>query len=186
MMASMSSDPQARMAASARLFVALWPDAGLREQLLRIQAAWRWPPGAALTPPGKLHLTLHFIGAVERASVPALTEALQQVTLEPVTVVLDVAEVWHGGVAVLRAGALPAALERLHLAVLDRAEHALGVDGERRRFKPHVTLARKAAGAMPAARSTALTWAGAGMALVESVPGPAGGYRSLQVYSAGS
>ena len=186
MMAAMPSTPMTRMAPHARLFVALWPDEALRGQLLRVQADWRWPQGAARVPAEKLHLTLHFIGAVERGRIAELAQALTGVRVEPVELLLDAAELWTGGVAVLRAGTVPAGLERMHRAVRETAERMLGVPGEARRFKPHVTLARKASGAMAPAQPVALRWASAGMALVASAPGPTGGYAVLQAYSAGA
>lgn len=168
---------------TARLFVALWPDAAVRGELQRLQQAWSWPAGAALTPPERLHLTLHFIGDLARGQVLEVADALAGVAMAPVELLLDTAEVWAGGVAVLRASAVPAALQRLHLDVRTAVEQALGVPGERRRFKPHVTLARKAGAALPSGAPLALRWRTDRFALVESASGV---YRTLRAFSAGS
>ena len=184
-MVAMPSETRAAASTRARLFLALWPDAAVREQLLRLQAAWPWPPGAALTPPERLHLTLHFIGDVERGRIPELAAGLQAVVVEPVQCLLDHAELWPGGVAVLGARAVPAPLARLQRTLRETAERVLGVAGERRRFRPHVTLARKAQRMAVPGMPLAVAWTAARCALVESVrDGATHGYRSLQVYAA--
>lgn len=170
-------------ASTARLFVACWPDVAVRGGLLRLQQAWPWPAGAALTPPERLHLTLHFIGDLARAQVPDVADALAGVAMAPVELLLDTAEVWAAGVAVLRASAVPEALQRLQLDVRTAVEQALGVPGERRTFKPHVTLARKAGVALPSGAPLALHWRTDRFALVESASGV---YRTLRAFSAGS
>jgi 2'-5' RNA ligase len=163
-----------------RLFLALWPPAPVHAALVQHQRDWSWPAGAARVAPERLHITLHFLGAVAGERLEALRPALA-VPFEPFVLSLQEARarVWPGGLAVLEMDA-PPALERLH-ARLGRAVEALGLPVETRSFRPHVTLARKAAGARPAPSPPAPTWhARDGYALVRSTPGR--GYDTLNTY----
>jgi 2'-5' RNA ligase len=71
---------------------------------------------------------------------------------------------------VLEPSDTPAGLATLHadLAALLRAQ---GLRVEARAFRPHVTLARHAQGAMPPAEPPAIEWAVRGYALVRSHSG---------------
>jgi 2'-5' RNA ligase len=155
-----------------RLFTALWPGDELRATLARSAAAWPWPAGTRRTDARNLHITLHFFGEVANARVPALRALLRHVRPLPAgTIVLDGADVWKSGIAVRLAEDLPRELAQWHAqsrAMLIDAGFPL----ETRTWRPHVTLARKAAGVeLPAPES--LKWPVDGrFALVRS---PAGG-----------
>lgn len=168
---------------TARLFLALWPDPGVRRRLHHLHVGWRWPPGAARVAANRLHLTLHFIGAVPRDRVAALAAALSR-PVELFTLALGQMSVWPGGVAVLEprtASEVPRPLLQLREALAE-AMRAQALPVETRAFRPHVTLARRAAGALPPPGATTIEWAVNGYVLVESVPGPGGGYQVLQRY----
>ena len=161
----------------ARLFLALWPPAPLRASLAAYRDAWRWPAGAKPVADATLHLTLHFIGGLARARIPTLTAALAAVPVAKTVLRPGGTELWRGGVAVLRIdddAALAGLHERLG-AVLTNAGIAL----DARPFAPHVTLARKAAGAEPPAEQPAFEWRANGFALVESLPGGSARYDVL-------
>lgn len=128
--------------------------------------------------PQRLHLTLHFIGNVPRDRVAGLAAALP-VPFEPFHIPFGVPHSWPRGLAVLCPQDLPAGLGSLHAALAD-ALQAFGLPVERRDFRPHVTLARKAAGAMPPARAPGFRWPVAAYALMESVPGAE--YRLVRSY----
>lgn len=165
-----------------RLFLALWPSAVERDATLAHAASWAWPAQVRRAPADRLHVTLHFIGAVEAGRVPALADALAT-RFEPVRLAFDEAEVWPGGIAVLRPSRLPASLEALH-GRLGAALDGFGLPPETRPYKPHVTLARKAQGAQPPAGFAPVGWqVNGGYALVRSLPGGAG-YRTLRHYPA--
>ncbi len=169
--------------AHARLFLALWPSPMVRERLAAWRDAWRWPPGASATPDERLHLTLHFIGAVPRERVAEIGAALDVATA-PLTLTFGRAEVWPGGIAVLRPDAVPPALHAMHGALRERLQ-ALALRVEDRPFRAHVTCARKAAGAAPPAMGPrSLRWSVRGHALVESRMGAGGGYEVLKRYPA--
>lgn len=160
-------------ASTLRLFVGLWPGDELREALVRCQAAWQWPPGAARVAPQRLHLTLHFLGEVAAERAGPLSQALDGVAVRPFTLGWQPAEVWHGGIAVLRT-APSEGLAALHGAV-GQVLVAQGFALEPRAFKPHVTLARKAAGARPPGDWPLPRWTVQDFVLVAS----RGGYHVL-------
>lgn len=166
--------------AALRLFLALWPAAATRLALQQHADAWNWPPSARRTPPERLHVTLHFLGDVPAGALPALRKGLA-VDWDGCELVFDHGRVWPGGIAVLEAGEVPAGLTRLHAALAARLL-ALDLPVEERRYRPHVTLARKAFGARPPAGFAPLRWrAGPGYLLVRSLPGGRG-YEPLQAF----
>lgn len=169
-------------APTARLFLALWPPPDIRLHLQALQQHWSWPPHAAPVPAGQLHLTLHFLGNVPVARLEEFARALD-VPAEPAALDLagGTARLWPGGLAVLELAAPPPLL-RLH-AALAGALAGLGWPVASRPFRPHVTLARRAAGARPPAAGTtppACWQADQGHVLVRS--SPARGYEVLRAY----
>jgi 2'-5' RNA ligase len=156
-----------------RLFIGLWPQPPLREALQVHADAWSWPASARRTQTQRLHITLHFIGAVASERLEAVKQGLRA-DWQGCELVLDRGTVWPGGIAVLEAGSVPAELARLHQALAGQLR-ALELPVEERRFRPHVTLARKASGARPPPGFAPLHWeAGAQVLLVQSLPGGRG------------
>ena len=155
--------------ASCRLFLALWPTPAVRRALVDAQRCWHWPHGVALTPADKLHLTLHFIGAVPADRVPGVIDGLA-LPGRRFTLVLDTAELWPNRCAVLGASRTPPALVALHAALAERLRQ-LHLPVEERAFRPHVTLARKAAGARPSEDTPKMRWVVRGHVLVQSAAG---------------
>jgi RNA 2',3'-cyclic 3'-phosphodiesterase len=172
-----------RMAAAnpsptVRLFVAFWPSAATRDALLAHADAWSWPAAARRTRPERLQVTLHFLGSVESELVPVLKKRLD-LAWTGCELLLDRAQVWPSGIAVIEATEVPPALAALQARLGERLE-GLGLALEARRYRPHVTLARKAFGARPP--PAPVRWhAGPGFALVQSLPGGRG-YENLQVF----
>jgi len=166
--------------ANARLFLAVWLPDALRDAVADQMARWQWPPGARLQPPERWHLTLHFIGNVPRARMEEIAEGLD-VAFEPFELTLQQPRVWPGGIAVVLPSEVPAALVDLHRR-LAGALQALGLPVEDRAFRPHLTLARRAAGARsPADVPPMPPWRADGYRLVRSLPG-GGGYQPVRLY----
>jgi 2'-5' RNA ligase len=123
-----------------RLFVALRPPPAIREALLDTTdgiAAARWQDD------DQLHLTLRFIGAVERQQAEDIADALAQVVAPAPTIAIHgVGRFGNRGGDALWAGVAPHdALHHLHRKV-DQACVRAGLEPERRAFLPHITLAR--------------------------------------------
>lgn len=124
-----------------RLFVAIFLPDELRAQLAQLANGL---PGARWVDEDNLHLTLRFLGELDGAEAADVDEALASLRMPAFD--LDFAGVDHFAerrrVRSLWAGvrANPA-LSRLH----DKVEQAVirtGLPPERRKFRPHVTLAR--------------------------------------------
>jgi 2'-5' RNA ligase len=164
---------------SARLFLALWPGPRVRRALAACRDGTPWPAGASPTATDKLHLTLHFIGSVPAGRVPEIAAALP-VPVQPFELVLDIAEAWPHGLAVLRPAAPPPRLQQLH-ADLAAMLRRLGLRVESRAFRPHVTLARRAPPGPPVAPAEPLRWRVGDYALVQSRPD--GRYAVLRRYA---
>ena len=166
--------------ASVRLFIGLWPPPAAHAALLAHAGGWSWPAPARRTPPERLHVTLHFLGEVATEILPALRRQLA-LPWSGCELLLDRPTVWPGGIAVLEASAVPAPLAGLRAALAGRLQ-GLGLPVEERPYRPHVTLARKAAGARAPADFAPVAWqAGPAYALVRSLPGGRG-YETLQSF----
>lgn len=125
-----------------RLFVALdlpWP---LRQRLASLAASGI--PGAKWVPPENYHMTLRFIGEAQRHLAEEIDHALAALRARDFTLTLaGVGTFDKGG----RATSLWVGVERNpqldHLrGKIETALQRLGLEPERRRFNPHVTLAR--------------------------------------------
>jgi 2'-5' RNA ligase len=167
-------------ASTTRLFLALWPDPAIRQQLAAWREAWTWPRGAAPVRDDKLHMTLHFLGNQPSESVPALLDGLA-VPFTPFRLRLGVAELWHNGIAVLSPQDTPSELLDLH-AALSGALPGLGLQPEQRPYRPHVTMARRAKGADIPQDGPAIDWQVDHYTLVESRPGNGGGYSVMREF----
>lgn len=163
-----------------RLFIALWPTLAVRAALRARRDAIGWPPRASVVADERLHLTLHFIGDVPHEVWPHLLPALQW-PCPRIDFALGPAELWRHGLAVLPVIAVPEPLLALH-AALAGALARLGLPVEQRPFRPHVTLARRAAGARLPPPAEPLRWRTDGYVLVNS--DPLDGYRLLARYGA--
>jgi 2'-5' RNA ligase len=125
-------------------------------------------------------VTLHFLGNQPSDSLPALLDGLA-VPFTPFRLQLGVAELWHNGIAVLSPPSPPQELIDLH-ATLSAALPGLGLQPEARAYRPHVTMARRARGAVVPQSGPAIDWQIDHYALVESKTGDGGGYTVLREY----
>lgn len=166
----------------ARLFIALWPGDAVRHDLAAWRDGWRWPRSATPVRTERLHMTLHFIGDVESERVAELADALQ-LPFDGFALKFGRAALWPHGVAVLEPDAVPAPLVELH-AGLAAVLKQLALPVDTRPFRPHVTLARRAAGASPALRGPAIAWEIDRYALMASTLGPGGGYSTVRQFTA--
>ena len=165
---------------TSRLFLALWPEPGVRHQLREYRDAWQWPRAAAPVHTDKLHMTLHFLGSVPTLRLPELLAGFS-VPFEPFQLDLGKPVLWPHGIAVLEPHAAAPALLALH-ARLSEALLALGLQPEARQYRPHVTMARRATSAVRPDADPVIRWDVRGYALVESKTGDGAGYTVLRGY----
>lgn len=164
----------------ARLFLALCPPPGVQAALEAHAAQWRWNADAVRYAPADWHVTLHFLGAVPRARLDALRAALA-CAWDPFELRFGEPVLWPHGLAVLLPMAVPAALQQLH-DTLGRRLRQLGLRTDERAYRPHLTLARHAAAAVPPVPPPAWGWTVQDYVLMESTGEAAPRYRVLQRY----
>lgn len=124
-----------------RLFVAIRPPTEIRTLLLsRMDGI----TGARWQNDEQLHLTLRFVGEVDRRQAEDLADALGTVRFTPFPIVLSGFGIFQrkGQANALWAGLEPRdELTRLHHKI-DRACISIGLAPEGRAYLPHITLAR--------------------------------------------
>lgn len=124
-----------------RLFIAIDPPPDIRSY---IKDLGRGIPGARPVPEEQIHLTLHFLGEVEGTLFKDIRESLLEVKKDPFS--LQISGVGHfpprGKPRVIWAGVTPTdEIIRLQKRV-GKELLACGVALEKRKFSPHITLAR--------------------------------------------
>ena len=160
----------------ARLFIALWPDPGIRAELAAWRDRWSWPRQASPVRSEQLHATLHFIGDVPDERIAELVAALR-VPFAPFTLDFGHCALWPHGIAVLEPDAAPEPLLKLHES-LGQVLARLGLPVDARPFRPHVTMARRAERATLPPPGPAIGWPVDHYALMSSDRG----YVTLQRY----
>jgi RNA 2',3'-cyclic 3'-phosphodiesterase len=158
-----------------RLFFALWPDEETRGRMESVQHRFKRYQ-ACWTRPDKLHVTLVFLGNVEAARVPNAVEAAAGLRGSPFHLVLDYAmPIYRSGMLWLTPKQLPDELNSLVKELTTRLQPC-GFEPEARRFRPHVTLARKLSGKPNCQEIDPIDWPIDSFALVESKTDNAGSH----------
>src|SRR5215212_6421745 len=124
-----------------RLFVALSLPAEIKEQLAMLSGGI---PGAKWVPPENYHLTLRFIGEVESWKAEEVDVALANIRARPFELSLRGLGTFEKGG---RISALWVGVEKTEAlgflqSKVETALQRIGLEPERKRFAPHVTLAR--------------------------------------------
>lgn len=131
-----------------RLFVATRPPVEIRTALLTLMGGIT---GARWQDDNQLHLTLRFVGEVDRHSANDLADALSRIAFSPFDIALSGIGCFDrkGHIDTLWAGVQPrSALENLHRKI-DRTCVSVGLLSEERAYLPHITLARFSRSASP-------------------------------------
>ena len=123
-----------------RLFVAIRPPEQIREQLLDLMGGLHdlhWQND------NQLHLTLRFIGEVERPVADDIAAELERLRFERFSIALD----GVGKFEKRRHGAIWADVHpkeelKALAAKVERACQSAGIEPEQRAYRPHITLAR--------------------------------------------
>ena len=123
-----------------RLFVAIRPPQSVRDLLLDAMdqsADFRWQDEE------QLHLTLRFVGEVERPAANDLADALGRIHSEKLELrIAGVGRFEQRNSGALWAGVEPKPPLAALAAKVERLCQSVGLAPERRAFHPHITLAR--------------------------------------------
>ena len=123
-----------------RLFVAIRPPEPIRDLLIDAMddsPDFRWQDEE------QLHLTLRFIGEVERPVANDIADALSRIRSAPFQLrIAGVGRFEQRSSGALWAGVEPKAPVAALAAKVERVCIGVGLDPERRAFHPHITLAR--------------------------------------------
>jgi 2'-5' RNA ligase len=152
-----------------RVFFALWPGPGVRDALAAAALKAQAECAGRTTPAAKLHVTLFFVGEIERARLGALQTCAAAVRAERFVLDMEVLGYWrHNRIVWAGARQCPPALDSL-VSQLTANLALEGIAGEDRRFVPHVTLVRSARCAPKDTSLDAPQWEVPAFTLVESV-----------------
>ncbi len=157
-----------------RLFLAFWPDEGVRAQLAHWARELHAACGGRPMRTENLHLTVAFLGNVEDARIAEVERAACDVAPRVASLVLDQPGYWkHNRIAWAGASVVPVEIETC-VAELRSALERSHISFDKKGFVSHVTLLRDAREprAMPALG--AIDWKLDGFALVQSVTLPRG------------
>lgn len=123
-----------------RLFVAIRPPEEIRDLLLDAMddsADFRWQDEE------QLHLTLRFVGEIERPVADDLAAELGRIRAQPFELrIAGTGRFEQRSSGALWAGVEPKQPVAALAGKIERACVAVGLDPERRAFHPHITLAR--------------------------------------------
>ncbi len=153
----------------ARVFFALWPGTTTAESLAHIASEAHKRFAGRLMRPETLHLTLAFVGTIERTRIADLVAAGDRVRVPRIELSIDTLGQWQKKHIVWAGPAEPGvALVSLVESLRAELEEA-GMALERRPFVPHVTLLRNAdCDTGRNALACPLKWQVNGFVLVES------------------
>jgi 2'-5' RNA ligase len=157
-----------------RLFFALWPDPHQRDHLRDVIMPLAKGVEGRAVGLRNWHVTLAFIGAFPEQQIPLLQEKAGDIHVEPFRLVFDRLEYWsRPRVATLCAATVPpelhALVDGLHGVMLD-----LGLRPEERKYRPHITVLRKARAFTTEQLAGPVITEWSNFELVESVSGPGG------------
>jgi len=126
---------------SHRLFVGIDLPDSIRASLHIIQSGLK---DARWVPPENLHLTLRFVGEVDRAQADDIDHALMTVRATPIDIELRDAGAFGSGnrARILWAGVTQTAALKEVKALVDSALGHAGLGPDDRKYAPHITLAR--------------------------------------------
>ncbi|WP_305906492.1 RNA 2',3'-cyclic phosphodiesterase [Methylomarinum sp. Ch1-1] len=150
-----------------RLFFALWPDEETRHKVVKLNRTIK-NDRLRKVKPDNVHITLVFLGSVNAEQERVIREEAGNIVAEPVQIQFDRLTLWRRpGILSLTCTEQPRSLLELVVG-LTRIAVGCELDVDKRPYKAHVTLARKAR-SKPDIEMRPLLWRADRFALVESV-----------------
>lgn len=184
---SFPSDPEPNWNSAHReevkhLLIALFPDRSVQSGIERQRKDWLWPRGSHRPPGPRLHLTLHCFEDQNHAVEMRLRNALEEVSMQPLDLVLSSSCTWRNDVSVIQ----PTEHEGLRALRRDIvfAVQRAGIKVRAPKFTPHVTIARHAEGAARPPHPAPIRWTAQSFALVRSYMAPWVRHEVLGIYRA--
>ncbi len=157
-----------------RIFFALWPSEKQRRQIDSAIKPYRASLAGKWTARDNWHVTLVFIGGFPAHEIPALQDVASRIRCPAINLNFDRIDYWKRPKIMCYAANF-VANELIELVQsLEKAAAGFGFVPEKRTFRPHMTIARKARYFEPItlAQPVELHWSG--FKLIESVSTPAG------------
>ena len=153
-----------------RVFFALWPQAAIQHKLHAIANEYQARCDARVMRTDTLHMTLQFIGNINRSQLPKLISAADKVSaVPPFRLELNTLSFWkHNRIGYATLTASESALETL-AATLQHELAKVGFIADSTKFSPHVTLLRNVEHILAPQNFMPVTWQVNSFVLVESV-----------------
>jgi 2'-5' RNA ligase len=169
--------------AGKRLFLACWPDERLRSELHQQSRRLHKQTGGRRTDRNNLHMTLLFLGNTAPEQEQSLRRYCRALEADAFSMDIDRVGVWkRPRIAWAAPSNVPAALTEL-AGRLQKIAELLGHAPEKRAWRPHVTLLRKASGQVSQHEITPMHWDVDRFVLVESKTRSEGvQYRVIEQY----
>ena len=153
----------------ARVFFALWPEAAVRQALHALAKEFQTQCRARAMRADTLHMTLLFLGSVERKRLPQLMQAAARVSAAPFAFALERMSFWqHNRIAYAAPVEPVPALVQLAIT-LQQELVSTGFEFDKRDFNPHVTLLRNVGQVLETQTVKPIIWQADTFVLVESV-----------------
>lgn len=166
---------------TARLFFAAWPPPQVQQALGKLAQDLKRECGGRAIPSRNIHLTLAFLGNVDRGRLARLEQIAAAVSAQCFELNVARVEYWrHNRIVWAGVEHCPEALQSLALR-LEQALSPVGFRFEVRPYVAHITLLRDARRAPSASAVPPIHWPVSRFALVESVPAAQGrGYEVVR------
>lgn len=165
------------------MFFALWPNAAVRGRLHQLALQYHAACGGRVMQRENIHLTLLFLGEVERAKLEPLQQAVGSLVVSPFTFDLRRFSCWqHNRIGYVAPDEDVPALPQLSQVLL-QVTSSVGIKCDTRAFVPHVTLLRNIVHPVDPQPIKAVEWRVGEFSLMESVQTEHGvHYRALRTW----
>src|SRR3989338_3720759 len=160
---------QIKNSSVARVFFALWPEALARRALHTLTMEYQSRCEARAMGADTLHMTLLFLGEIERACLPRLIQTADKVSAPAFGFILERLSFWqHNRISYAAPLEKIPALCQL-VTALQQELIAAGFWFDNHEFNPHVTLLRRVGHVLESQAITPIMWWVDSFVLVESV-----------------